>query len=92
MCNGAHRCIVTCSGKDGDDMTNSDSNRYAYRPGKAYAFKKADSPADYLATALKAERFIASWQVEDADGISWDVQTWPGQNLSLYSGDAGKPR
>lgn len=70
-------------------MTNSDSNRYAYRPGKAYAVKKADSPADYLATALKAERFIASRQVEDADGISWDVQTWPGQNLSLYSGDAG---
>ncbi|MBW3080447.1 lanthionine synthetase LanC family protein [Bifidobacterium saguinibicoloris] len=64
--------------------------RYEFARGKAYPTREATSPKDYLEAALRAERFIATRQVEDADGIHWSPDT-PGDNpsLTLYAGVAG---
>lgn len=67
------------------------SPRYAFEIGKAYPTRAAQSPDDYLQTALRAEKYIASRQREDEDGnIYWTPDT-EGDNicLTLYAGAAG---
>ncbi|MBT1182031.1 hypothetical protein JS531_08760 [Bifidobacterium sp. CP2] len=64
--------------------------KYAYVPGGAYPTLEAKTPDDYLASALRAERYIASRQREDADGLHWTPDE-EGDNvcLTLYAGSAG---
>ena len=50
------------------------TKQYAYAsfyPGQPFPYEQAATPSDYLETALAAERYIASRQLEDADGVYW---------------------
>ena len=66
-----------------------DPQRYTFRPGKAFPVIKAKDPKEYLDAALAAERFIATHQVEDGDGIYWKDQCSDKEHISLYSGSTG---
>lgn len=70
-------------------MTTTIPDRYRFSPGKEYPVRDAQSPEDYLTTALAAERFIAQYRREDADGIYWTIHQDDPVDLTLYSGAAG---
>lgn len=66
--------------------------KHKYENGRKFNTKKAESPEEYLETALEAEKFLAKYRREDADGIFWTKprgDSFKGEDLTLYSGTAG---
>lgn len=71
---------------------------HGFKIGKAYRTRPADSPKDYLDTALKAEKYIASTQVTTEEGIYWqngaptfsfDSRKALLDRMGLYGGSSG---
>ena len=71
-------------------MTHDDDDRFAFHSGSRYALRVVRNPKEYLDSALRGERYIASYQRHSEDGLYW---TDPGRGqsvgLSWYSGVAG---
>lgn len=68
------------------------TKQYAYAsfyPGQPFPYEQAAAPSDYLETALAAERYIASRQLEDADGVYWQEDGQFAYDISLFKGASG---
>lgn len=63
--------------------------KYAFAVGRPFPKREAQDPSEYLQAVLDAERYIASHQRENADGIYWEDSITDGKHLSLYSGATG---
>lgn len=61
----------------------------SFYPGQPFPYEQAETPSDYLETALAAERYIASRQLEDADGVYWQEDGQSAYDISLFKGASG---
>jgi lantibiotic modifying enzyme len=69
--------------------TNNIEDRYGFTLGGLYPNHAAANPDEYRDAALRAERYIAQHQVEDADGVHWTPTQGESIDLTQYSGAAG---
>lgn len=58
----------------------------SFYPGQPFPYEQAETSSDYLETALAAERYIASRQLEDADGVYWQEDGQSAYDISLFKG------
>lgn len=66
--------------------------KHRYRNGQRFNTKPAESVEDYLITAIEAEKFLAKYKHEDADGVYWTKHrgdSFKGEDLTLYTGTSG---
>ena len=61
----------------------------SFYPGQPFPYEQAETPSDYLETALAAERYIASKQLEDDDGVYWQEDGQSAYDISLFKGASG---
>lgn len=74
---------------DGRGERRTGDDKWSFRVGKPYAIKRADSPDEWLAVALQAERYIAGFQLEDDDGVYWEGVGGEAPNPGYADGSAG---
>lgn len=72
-----------------ETTTTDTNNRWGFAVGKPFATATADSPEDWLHTALAAERFIRRFQHEDQNGIYWESVEGGKPSASYADGCSG---
>ena len=65
------------------------NDHWGYDSGKSFTLAQAQSPQDWLNVALRAERYVAQFQHDDADGIYWEGADSPTPNPGYADGSAG---
>ncbi len=55
--------------------------KYAFAVGRPFPKREAQGPSEYLQAVLDAERYIASHQRENADGIYWEDSITDGRRF-----------